>query len=36
MFLDELKSLILVKEKLIILNSYYGFITKYSLLDGHR
>ena len=36
MFPDELKSLTPVEEKLIALNSCYGFITKYSLADGHR
>jgi len=33
-FLDKLKGLILIKEKLIALNSYYGFITKYSILKS--
>ena len=33
-FLDKLKGLILVKEKLIALNSYYRFITKYAILGG--
>ncbi|KAF2184190.1 hypothetical protein K469DRAFT_710096 [Zopfia rhizophila CBS 207.26] len=32
----HLKSLTPVEEKLIALNSCYGFITKYSLVDGHR
>lgn len=31
MFLNELKGLIPVEKKLIALNSYYGFITKYSI-----
>ena len=31
MFFDKLKGLTLVKEKLIVLNSCYGFITKYSV-----
>ncbi|KAH8656738.1 hypothetical protein BGZ61DRAFT_372057, partial [Ilyonectria robusta] len=36
MFPDELKGLTPVEEKLIALNSCYGFITKYSIADGHR
>ncbi|KAI8396536.1 hypothetical protein FOFC_21084 [Fusarium oxysporum] len=36
MFPDELKDLTPVEEKLIALNSCYGFITKYSRPDGHR
>ncbi|KNB18529.1 hypothetical protein FOXG_15932 [Fusarium oxysporum f. sp. lycopersici 4287] len=36
MFPDELKDLTPVKEKLIALNSCYGFITKHSISDGHR
>ncbi|KAJ2899375.1 hypothetical protein MKZ38_003082 [Zalerion maritima] len=36
MFPDELKGLTPVEEKLIALNSCYGFITKYSVEDGHR
>ncbi|EJT68997.1 hypothetical protein GGTG_13394 [Gaeumannomyces tritici R3-111a-1] len=36
MFPDELKCLTPVEEKLIALNSCYGFITKYSITDGHR
>jgi hypothetical protein len=36
MFPDELQGLTPVEEKLITLNSYYGFITKYSLPEGHR
>ncbi|KAL6406093.1 hypothetical protein AUP68_10655 [Ilyonectria robusta] len=35
-FPDELKDLTPVEEKLISLNSCYGFITKYSISDGHR
>ncbi|KAK3312957.1 hypothetical protein B0H66DRAFT_631862, partial [Apodospora peruviana] len=35
-FLDELKGLSLVEEKLIALNSCYGFITKFNLPEGHR
>ncbi|KAJ3530216.1 hypothetical protein NM208_g9424 [Fusarium decemcellulare] len=36
MFPNELKGLTPVEEKLIALNSCYGFITKYSLQEGHR
>ncbi|KAF2175488.1 hypothetical protein K469DRAFT_724119 [Zopfia rhizophila CBS 207.26] len=36
MFPEELKGLTLVEEKLIALNSCYGFITKHSIQDGHR
>ncbi|KAJ0129047.1 Uncharacterized protein HZ326_25057, partial [Fusarium oxysporum f. sp. albedinis] len=36
MFPDELKDLTPVEEKLIALNSCYGFITKYNIPDGHR
>ena len=36
MFPDELKGLTPVEEKLIALNSCYGFITKHSVADGHR
>jgi len=36
MFPDKLKGLMLAKEKLITLNSYYRFITKFSLLKGYR
>ncbi|EGY20851.1 uncharacterized protein VDAG_02375 [Verticillium dahliae VdLs.17] len=36
MFPDELKGLTLVEEKLIALNACYGFITKYSVVEGHR
>lgn len=36
MFPEELKNLTLVEEKLIALNSCYGFITKYSIPEGHR
>lgn len=36
MFPDELKGLTPVEEKLIALNSCYGFITKYSMPEGHR
>ncbi|KAG7408125.1 hypothetical protein Forpi1262_v018013 [Fusarium oxysporum f. sp. raphani] len=36
MFPDELKDLTPVEEKLIALNSCYGFITKHSVSDGHR
>ncbi|OWT42277.1 ATP-dependent DNA helicase PIF1 [Pochonia chlamydosporia 170] len=36
MFPDELKGLTPIEEKLIALNSCYGFITKYSLADRHR
>lgn len=36
MFPDELKGLIPVEEKLIALNSYYRFITKYSVQDRYR
>ncbi|KAF5696631.1 ATP-dependent DNA helicase PIF1 [Fusarium mundagurra] len=36
MFPDELKGLTPIEEKLIALNSCYGFITKYSIPDGHR
>ncbi|KAJ4224602.1 hypothetical protein NW757_014334 [Fusarium falciforme] len=36
MFPDELKDLTPVEEKLIALNSCYGFITEYSIPDGHR
>lgn len=36
MFPDELKELTPVEEKLIALNSCYGFITKYSVSEGHR
>ena len=36
MFPDELKGLTPVEEKLIALNSCYGFITKCSVSDGHR
>ena len=34
MFPDELKGLTPVEEKLIALNSCYGFVTKYSILKG--
>ena len=34
MFFNKLKGLTPVKEKLIALNSYYRFITKYSILEG--
>ena len=36
MFPEELKGLTPVEEKLIALNSCYGFITKYSIPEGHR
>lgn len=36
MFLDELKNLTLIEEKLIALNSCYGFIIKHSVLEGKR
>ncbi|PVH91578.1 hypothetical protein DM02DRAFT_663850 [Periconia macrospinosa] len=36
MFPDELKGLSPVEEKLIALNSCYGFITKYSIPEGSR
>ena len=36
MFPDELKGLTSVEEKLIALNSCYGFITTYSVLKGQR
>lgn len=36
MFPDELKNLTPVEEKLIALNSCYGFITKYSVLGGEE
>ncbi|KAJ4217443.1 hypothetical protein NW757_014636, partial [Fusarium falciforme] len=36
MFPEELKGLTPVEEKLISLNSCYGFITKYSVMDGQR
>ncbi|EKG09157.1 hypothetical protein MPH_13841, partial [Macrophomina phaseolina MS6] len=36
MFPDELKDLSPVEEKLIALNSCYGFITKYSIPEGRR
>ncbi|KAL9561046.1 hypothetical protein ACKAV7_014787 [Fusarium commune] len=36
MFPEELKGLTPVKEKLISLNSCYGFITKYNIVDGQR
>jgi len=36
MFPDELKGLTPVEEKLIALNSCYGFFTKYSLPEDHR
>jgi hypothetical protein len=35
-FPDELKGLTLVEEKLIALNSCYGFITRYSIPGGPR
>ncbi|KAF2186114.1 hypothetical protein K469DRAFT_533468, partial [Zopfia rhizophila CBS 207.26] len=35
-FPDELKDLTPVEEKLIALNSCYGFITKFSVVKGHR
>ena len=35
MYLDKLKDLLLVKEKLITLNSCYGFIIKYNVIKGH-
>ncbi|KAH6991528.1 hypothetical protein BKA56DRAFT_474328, partial [Ilyonectria sp. MPI-CAGE-AT-0026] len=35
-FPDELKGLAPVEEKLIALNSYYGFITRYSIPDSPR
>ncbi|KAH6984089.1 hypothetical protein EDB80DRAFT_175476 [Ilyonectria destructans] len=33
---DELKGLTLVEEKLIALNSCYGFVTRYSIPGGQR
>jgi hypothetical protein len=36
MFPDELKGLTPVEEKLIALNSCYGFITKHSIAEGQR
>jgi hypothetical protein len=36
MFPDELKGLTPVEEKFIALNSYYRFVTKFSLLEGYR
>jgi hypothetical protein len=36
MFPEELKDLTPVEEKLIALNSCYGFIIKHSIADGHR
>ncbi|KAH6870921.1 hypothetical protein B0T10DRAFT_385816, partial [Thelonectria olida] len=36
MFPDELKGLTLVEEKLIALNSCYGFVTRYSIPCGQR
>lgn len=36
MFPDDLKGLTPVEEKLIALNSCYGFISKHSLADGYR
>jgi hypothetical protein len=36
MFPEELKGLTPVEEKLISLNSCYGFITKYNIVDGQR
>jgi hypothetical protein len=36
MFPDKLKFFTPVEEKLIALNFYCEFITKYSLLDGYR
>ncbi|KAK7582882.1 hypothetical protein V3481_012179 [Fusarium oxysporum f. sp. vasinfectum] len=36
MFPEALKGLTPVEEKLISLNSCYGFITKYSVVDGQR
>jgi hypothetical protein len=36
MFPEELKGLTPVEEKLISLNSCYGFITKYSIAEGQR
>jgi hypothetical protein len=36
MFPDELKGLTLVEEKLIALNSCYGFVTRYSIPGGQR
>lgn len=36
MFPDELNGFTLVEEKLIALNSCYGFITKYSISKGQR
>ncbi|KAJ4182635.1 hypothetical protein NW767_013780 [Fusarium falciforme] len=36
MFPEELKGLTPVEEKLIRLNSCYGFITKYSIAEGQR
>lgn len=36
MFPDELKGLTLVEEKLISLNSCYGFVTRYSIPGGQR
>ncbi|KAH6874287.1 hypothetical protein B0T10DRAFT_376985, partial [Thelonectria olida] len=36
MFPEELKGLTPVEEKLISLNSCYGFITKYSIVDAQR
>ena len=35
-YLDELKDLLLIKEKLIALNSYYNFIIKYNISKDHR
>ncbi|KAH6869547.1 hypothetical protein B0T10DRAFT_593486, partial [Thelonectria olida] len=36
MFPEELKGLTPVEEKLISLNSCYGFITRYTVVDGQR
>jgi len=36
LFPDELKGLTPVEEKLIALNSYYEFLTRYSISDGYR
>ncbi|KID93560.1 arrestin domain-containing protein, partial [Metarhizium majus ARSEF 297] len=36
MFPEELKGLTPVEEKLIALNSCYGFVTRYSVASGHK
>ncbi|RSL86104.1 hypothetical protein CDV31_016452 [Fusarium ambrosium] len=36
MFPEELKGLTPVKEKLIALNSYYGFVTRYSIASSQK